>query len=111
MRIYIDTSVIGGCFDPEFTLWSNRLIGEIKKGRMGAVVSDLTLQEIEKAPSQVSQLLSSLPLNVIDFIELNDEARKLPNYYIEEGAIKSKHIVDAQHIALATTNRVDFMAS
>lgn len=25
LRIYIDTSVIGGCFDPEFSEWSNSL--------------------------------------------------------------------------------------
>jgi len=23
LRIYVDTSVIGGCFDPEFRAWSN----------------------------------------------------------------------------------------
>ncbi|MEK6615762.1 MAG: hypothetical protein AABZ32_06590 [Bacteroidota bacterium] len=32
MRIYIDTSVIGGCFDEEFQQWSNELFDEFKKG-------------------------------------------------------------------------------
>jgi len=26
LRIYVDTSVVGGCFDPEFAPWSNGLI-------------------------------------------------------------------------------------
>ena len=26
LRIYIDTSVLGGCFDPEFATWSNGLV-------------------------------------------------------------------------------------
>ncbi len=30
-RIYIDTSVIGGCFDTEFEKWSNLLFEEFKK--------------------------------------------------------------------------------
>jgi hypothetical protein len=25
-RIYVDTSVLGGCFDSEFAVWSNGLI-------------------------------------------------------------------------------------
>lgn len=24
MKIYVDTSVFGGCFDVEFSIWSNR---------------------------------------------------------------------------------------
>ena len=31
MKIYIDTSVVGGCFDPEFGEWSNKMMGEIMK--------------------------------------------------------------------------------
>ena len=30
-RIYIDTSVIGGCFDEELEVWSNQLIEENKR--------------------------------------------------------------------------------
>ena len=29
LRIYIDTSVLGGCFDVEFAEWSNGLIGAV----------------------------------------------------------------------------------
>lgn len=31
--IYIDTSVIGGCFDKEFEVWSNRLFDDFKTGK------------------------------------------------------------------------------
>ena len=31
-RIYIDTSVIGGCFDDEFNVWSNALFNDLRKG-------------------------------------------------------------------------------
>ena len=31
-RIYIDTSVIGGCFDEEFELWSSGLVADFKAG-------------------------------------------------------------------------------
>ncbi len=29
LRIYIDTSVLGGCFDAEFSTWSNALIRDL----------------------------------------------------------------------------------
>ena len=42
-RVYIDTSVIGGCFDQEFAEWSNRLFKDFKQGRRIAVISDITI--------------------------------------------------------------------
>jgi len=34
-KVYIDTSAIGGCFDPEFEEWSNALFDDFINGRMG----------------------------------------------------------------------------
>jgi hypothetical protein len=39
-RVYIDTSVLGGCFDTEFSPWSNALIGDFRTGRLKPVVSE-----------------------------------------------------------------------
>lgn len=52
-RVYIDTSVIGGCFDDEFREWSNLLMDEFGIGKKIAVVSDITYREIELAPEVV----------------------------------------------------------
>jgi hypothetical protein len=38
LRIYIDTSVIGGCFDKEFQNASRQLIEKFKRGEMIAVI-------------------------------------------------------------------------
>jgi len=43
MKVYIDTSVFGGYFEPEFDLWSKKLIEEIIDGNLLAVVSDITI--------------------------------------------------------------------
>ena len=37
-RIYLDTSVIGGCFDKEFEKYSNYLIDEIIAGNTSGVI-------------------------------------------------------------------------
>ena len=55
LRIYVDTSVIGGCFDPEFDTWSKGLIEDLRAGRFRLVLSDVTATEIERAPIQVRE--------------------------------------------------------
>lgn len=52
-KIYIDTSVIGGCFDEEFQLWSNSLVADLHKGFFQPVVSTIVTAEIKKAPELV----------------------------------------------------------
>jgi hypothetical protein len=50
IRVYVDTSVFGGCLDVEFEEWSNKLIEEFKAGLRIPMISDLTLKELEEAP-------------------------------------------------------------
>lgn len=50
LRIYIDTSVLGGCFDVEFAWWSNGLIRDFRFGRLMPVLSDVTAAEVADAP-------------------------------------------------------------
>ena len=52
-RIYIDTSVIGGCFDDEFELWSNQFFKEVREGYFIILISDITYRELELAPEKV----------------------------------------------------------
>jgi len=51
LRIYIDTSVIGGCFDDAFAPWSNGLMKDIRLGHFRPVVSELVGIEIDPAPT------------------------------------------------------------
>ena len=55
-RIYIDTSVLGGCFDPEFASWSNGLMRDFRAGRLVPVLSDVTAAEVASAPAPVRDL-------------------------------------------------------
>jgi len=98
MRIYPDTSVFGGCFDPEFEKWSRQLIEEFKVGVKIAVISDLTLRELMKAPSEVKNLINEISEIYKEYVILDDEATE-------------RFLVDAQHIAIATVNRVNALVS
>jgi hypothetical protein len=110
-RIYIDTSVIGGCEDEEFSPWSIKLFEEIRQGLRIAVISDLTLRELEKAPESVRQILSSLQEANVENVFLTEEAESLAENYINEGVVTAGNVVDAQHIAIATVERVDVLVS
>ncbi len=109
--VYIDTSVIGGCLDDEFAVWSRKLFDEFRSGIKIAVVSDLTLRELEDAPEEVREILSDLPSESIEYVFLSDEAFSLADIYITNGAVTEKHLIDAQHIAIATIGYVDVLIS
>lgn len=53
-RIYVDTSVVGGCFDPEFAPWSNGLLKDFRMGVYRPVVSDVVAAEVGNAPPEVA---------------------------------------------------------
>ena len=110
-RIYIDTSVIGGCEDVEFSRWSIQLFKEFQQGLKIAVVSDLTRRELEGAPENVKRVLAALPKSSIENVFLGEEAEALAKNYLNEKVLSSKHIVDAQHIAIASVERVDLLVS
>ena len=52
-RLYMDTSVFGGYFEPEFELWTKILIDRIKKGQYKLLLSRLTDIELTNAPQNV----------------------------------------------------------
>lgn len=110
-RIYIDTSVIGGCFDQEFEEWSNSLFSDFKSGLKTMVISDITLDELTDAPARVQDNFNTIPDEYIELILADDECRKLADLYLAEGAVSKKFYEDALHIAIATINQVNVLAS
>ena len=111
MRVYVDTSVIGGCFDSEFQTWSKALCDEFQAGVNVLMISDLTFRELEPARQEVKDVINRVSrTNRVDVI-INDEAIKLAETCVTEGALSSKSFNDALHIALATINRADVLAS
>ncbi len=109
MKVYTDTSVIGGCFDKEFKEWSNALFQEFVNGSKQIMLSDLTLQELELARQEVRDKVNEIPDPHRFVIVINDEAIQLAETYISEGALTNKSYNDALHIALATLNNSDVL--
>ena len=111
LRIYIDTSVVGGCLDEEFAEASRELLKMARAGKAVLLVSDLLLQELEDAPSEVRDLLSTLPPSAAEPVETTDEAGALSAQYVEASVVGESSARDALHVALATVAGADMIVS
>jgi hypothetical protein len=78
-RIYIDTSVFGGYFEPEFELWTKILFDKISKGDFKVLVSRLTDIELEHAPKKVRDLAASLPTDNVEWLDITTQSVQLAN--------------------------------
>lgn len=110
-RIYIDTSVVGGYFDEEFKEATIALFERLENNEIVFVVSDLLDLELINAPEKVRNLLQKYSADKFERIELNEESANLADKYIAEKVVGKTSIEDCRHIALATINKVDVLAS
>ncbi len=111
IRVYVDTSVIGGCFDEEFRRASIQLFDRSRVGDAVLVVSDITLVELASAPETVRGVLEDLPEECLELVHQSRESQELAEEYIRQAVVSRRMVVDAQHIAVATVARVDVLLS
>ena len=110
-RIYIDASIIGGYFDKEFEQETKALFRRLENKEVIFVLSDLLEIELAEAPEQVKNLLNQYPNDYFERLEVNQEVINLANSYIEAKVVGKTSLEDCRHIALATINEVDVLAS
>ena len=111
LRVYIDTSVIGGYEDEAFRGASRQLIERCRRGEVTFVDSTVTLRELLNAPPAVHEVLESISPEHIERINMTGEAETLADEYIGSGALRDKMHDDALHIAAATVVGVDVLVS
>ena len=110
-RIYIDTSVIGGYFDEEFSDVTKRLFERLENKEIIFVISDLLDLELIGAPKNVRELLHGFSNDKFERVQLTEEAIRLADTYIAEKVIGRTSLEDCRHIAVATIYKVDVLAS
>ena len=110
LRIYIDTSVLGGYFDDEFNVDTKLLFEEILHGEYKLVISDLTERELVNAPERVRTLLRDLKID-FEVIAVTQESIDLATDYINEKVVGLTSMDDCIHIATATIHKLDLLIS
>jgi predicted nucleic acid-binding protein len=111
IRVYVDTSVIGGCFDPEFEKWSNVLFKNFEDKILVPLTSAVVEKEIEFAPAEVQKKFEDFLKLEPEIIQLNQEILEIRNAYLTKAILKPKFANDLLHIAIATYANADVLVS
>ena len=110
-RIYIDTSVVGGYFDEEFKEATVKLFERLDNNEITFIVSDLPDLELLNALPNVKKLLLKYSADKFERVELTQDVIQLADTCIVEKVVGKTSLEDCRHIALATINKVDVLAS
>ena len=111
LRVYVDTSVIGGCLDEEFAQPSNALVDMAVRGEILLLVSDLVAEELVGAPPEVRAFHARLRPTAVEGIVASEESARLRDAYLAAGVVGPTRGADAHHVALATVARADLIVS
>jgi predicted nucleic acid-binding protein len=111
INVYTDTSVIGGCFDTAFKEHSLALFEEFKTGTIRLMYSDVVLNELQNSREEIKNKTKEIPSRFKTQLRSTIRSNQLAATYIAQGALHPKHTDDALHIAIATLNNADILAS
>ena len=109
--VYLDTSVIGGCFDDKFREASNKLMECIRVGMYQAMVSQVLIDELLDAPEQVRAVLDDFGPEDVRTVPTTREVDELTDAYLDAKVVTPKYREDAAHIAHATIGGADVLVS
>jgi len=110
-KLYLDTSVIGGCFDAEFAEDSRRVVEAVLSGRARLLFSEIVEAELLSAPEPVRRLFAELPDSTRERIVFTPEVEALAREYVARGVVPEAWLEDCRHVAAATVARADAIVS
>ena len=110
-RVYLDTSALGGCFDPEFAEWSNGLLQNFRDGLFKPLLSQVTATELQDAPEKVQAVYAELLTLGAEMNEATESALELADAYQEHRILTPNFYDDGLHIAVATVAEADVLVS
>ena len=111
LRIYIDTSVVGGCFDKDYSDASRGIFRMAKQGIAILIISPILQDELINAPGEVKNVLMDMPVSCMEPVLLTDEVIELSQAYLDDDVVGPKHRNDTLHVAMATVARADVIVS
>jgi len=110
-RFYIDTSVWGGLFDKVFRFETVLLFDLVKTGQIACLYSDITENELMKAPEKVRSFFETFPDELKEKVAITPEILNLAITYVDENVVGKTSFDDCIHIAAATVHRADLLVS
>jgi len=108
--LYLDTSVIGGYYDPEFMADTRKLWRLQAAGRFRFHASDLVIEELRGAPPRVRELMDAT-FGAQNLLVISPEMEQLAAAYLGAKVVSAKYEDDAQHVAACVVTRLDYLVS
>jgi hypothetical protein len=110
-RIYVETSVLGGCFDPEFRYWTHGLIEDFRKGTFQPVMSDIVASEVLELHESIRGIHRELLALGAQEVGVTLAALDLRRAYQERVTLAPNFQNDLLHLAVASLADVDVTVS
>ncbi len=114
MKLYIETSVINFVFATDDIVRANLTKDFFESATLNheLIISELVLEEIEKAKSPKKEKMTDFIFkHKFRILKQTEAVEKLASKYVEEKIIPEKYLNDALHIALAVINNLDVIVS
>jgi predicted nucleic acid-binding protein len=111
VTLYLDNSVLGGYFDPEFEEATRKLWKQASAGQYRFVASVVTQQEAVLAPPNVVSLFARTFPDDSVLLRLTERTGELAEAYLAAGVVTAKYADDARHVAAATTHGIGVIVS
>jgi predicted nucleic acid-binding protein len=114
-KLYLDTSIPSAYYDTSKPL--RQLITQKwfdnEAHQYDLYISVLTIEEIDMLGNATKKenIKSVIFRHHMNILQISPEIKKLADLYISEGAIPKSEPEDALHIAIATINKMDALAS
>lgn len=115
LKIYLETTILNFYYaeDAQEKKEDTReLFKEIAEGKYQAFTSLSVIREISRASEDKKQRMFDL-INKFDIniLEIEAEAERIADIYVQEGIVPQKYSTDAVHIAIATISGMDIIVS
>lgn len=110
LSLYLDTSVIGGYFDPEFMADTRALWRLRHQGHIRSFASVVTEQEIQYAPQRVRDLMRST-FGEGTLLPMSTETDRLASGKLVRKVVPVDYEDDALHVATCTVAHIPYLES
>lgn len=115
LKVYIETSVWSFAFAddaPNYRADTMAFVQRCLEGTLDTFISEVVLAEIERADEPLrTRLLELIGTVRPAFLESSEEATKLAEAFVREGAVPRSKPEDARHVAIAFAEELDVLAS
>lgn len=115
MRLYLDTSVFGALFDreiPRRVEMTRLLLDSIIKGKNTGMISNVVLEEIQRAPGDLKEkILEKIRKVPLEIISEDETSADLLEIYEKGSFIRRTARLDLRHLAVSVINGADAVVS